>query len=86
MQTTRQLFIDGDEVTFVIELSRQAMAVPEDSKMDSPESFLGAAVRRNGKNIWSGVLSRDVKCLIPISEQFSDHDLERLCRQARGGN
>ncbi len=86
MQTTRQLFSDGDEVTFVIELSGQAMAVREGAKMDSPEPFLGATVRRNGKKIWSGVLSRDVTYLAPISEQFSDRDLERLYLQVRAGS
>ena len=86
MQTTLQLLIDGDEVTFVIELPRQAMAVPEGAKMDSPEPFLGATVRRNGKKIWSGVLSRDVTYLAPISEQFSDRDLERLYLQVRAGS
>ena len=83
MQTTRQLFIDGDEITFAIELSGQAMAVSEGAKMDSPEPFLGATVTRNGKKVWSGILSRDVTPLVPISEQFSDQDLERLYRQVR---
>ena len=86
MQTTRQLFIDRDEVIFVIELSGQAMAVPEGAKMDGPEPFLGATVVRNGKKIWSGDLSRDVTYLIPISEQFSDRDLEMLYRKARAGS
>lgn len=83
MQSTRQLLIDGDEVTFEIKFSGQAMAVPGNGRTDSPEPFLGATARRDGKKDWSGVVTPDVLPLQSIHEQFSDRDLERLYRQCR---
>jgi len=85
LHTTRQLVIDGDEVTFAIKLSGQAMAVPEGGRIDSGKPFLGATARRDGEEVWSGVLPSAVDFLTPINAQFADAELERLYREARFG-
>lgn len=86
-----QLSINGDEVTFSIKQTGQAMAVgdlptpdqPEGGRTASPESFLSAEARHDGKKVWAGMLPCDITSHVPISEQFSDSDLERLYRQKR---
>lgn len=83
MADKRTLVIDGEVVEFKIKLSGQAMAIPEGGTLPTPEPFLGATARRDGKQMWSGVVSQVAEYLIPVSEQFSDEDLERLYRTAR---
>ena len=78
MQTTCRRVIDSDEVTFAITLSGQAMAVPEGGRIDSGKPFLGATARRDGEEVWSGMLSPAGNLLTPINEQFTDSELERL--------
>ena len=84
MENKRTLTIDAEEVEFGIKLSGQAMAVPEGLTLPEPEPFLGATARRDGKKVWSGVVSSRAEYLVPITEQFSDGDLERLYRTVRG--
>lgn len=82
MPNDRCLLIDGAEVTFVVEISEQT--VPPGSKTDSEAPFLGARARQGGTDVWHGVVSSAVHPLVPIREQFSDYELERLYRRARG--
>lgn len=83
MQTTCRRVIDGDEVTFAITLSGQAMAVPKGGRTDAGKPILAATARRDGEEIWSGVLSWGASLLSPIDEQFTDAELEHLYREAR---
>ncbi len=87
---TYQLSIDGDEVTFQIKQTGQAMAVelptpdqPEGSRTASPELFLSATARHEGERVWSGQLPCDVTPHVPISEQYSDNNLKQMYRQKR---
>ena len=83
MENPHSLTIEGDEVTFRIGVSGQAMAVPEGGRTDAGHPFLGATVIRNGKKVWSGILSDEVPGLRALAEQFTDQELKRLYRQAR---
>ena len=85
MHATYRLLIDGDEVTFAIELSGQVMAVPEGGRIDGGQPFLSATAWRDGERVWTGVLSFAVSLLAPIAEQFTKVDLERMYREARFG-
>jgi hypothetical protein len=83
MEQHRTLIVDGDEVEFRIKLSGQATAVSEGGYFPQPEPYLGATARRDGERTWSGVISQDVTYLVPVAEQFTDEELERLYRAAR---
>ena len=79
MQATRRLSIDGDEVTFTIEVMGQAMSVPEGGKTDEPEPVLVATAWHDGDEVWSGAVAHGVTNL----ELFSEQELERLYRVTR---
>ena len=82
MQVTRRLSVDGDEVTFTIEETGQAMAVPEGFKADEPKPFLLATAWRDGKKFWSGIVSWDGTSLRQLRE-LPEQELERLYRAKR---
>ena len=86
METTRQLVVDGDEVTFAVVPSGQAMAVPEGGRTDAGEPILVATAWRDGKEAWSGVLCPARSLFLPIREQFTDEALERHYRAARAAS
>lgn len=80
-----QLLIDGDDVVFAIKWSGQAMAVPPGGKADAAQPILTATQRRDGKAIWSGVVTDRVRP-DSVRAQFTDEELRRLYRDARAGD
>jgi hypothetical protein len=80
MEIAYVLIIGGEGVTFEIKHSEHVVSLPEGSKPPpAGESFLEARVGQ-----WVGVLSHDVLYGVPPQHQFTDKELERLYRRARG--
>jgi hypothetical protein len=80
---SRTLRIDAEVVTFMIELADTVAALREGATLPDPVPTLGAVAIQDGIQVWEGVLSQRAAYGLPITEQFTDQDLERLYRAAR---
>ena len=82
MSRSRTLQIEGNEVTFEVQIPGQSIA-PGGQIPDPGTALLAATARRPGLRQWSTTLIARVDPDRPIEEQFSDEELERLYRESR---
>lgn len=83
MQDTYQEEIDGDEVTFEITYSGQAMAVPEGGKTNAARPILVASLVRDGAEVWCSVLPHIITDAVPLLEQITPGRLREMYREVR---